>query len=73
MSQSAQETGTFHGRKLAVCSGVYQKRNTALEDELFEALPDRAPRAADGGRGPSVHYMGELKRVPTDLDGGLCG
>jgi dimethylaniline monooxygenase (N-oxide forming) len=55
------QRGVFHGARLAVCSGVYQKRDTSLQDELFGAA------RADG---PKVRHLGEIKRAPRELDGG---
>jgi dimethylaniline monooxygenase (N-oxide forming) len=53
---------TFTGKNLAVCTGIHQRRNTALADELFGP-------GGPGSRGPRVRHMGELKRLPGDLDG----
>src|SRR6185369_9006588 len=51
--------GVFRGARLAVCSGVHQKRNNTLHDELF----------GDGEGGPKIRHIGELKRIPRDFDG----
>ena len=58
--------GVFHGKKLVVCTGTHQRPNTALEEDLFGQV---GARVADGGRGPTVRHMGEIKRIPRELDG----
>jgi dimethylaniline monooxygenase (N-oxide forming) len=56
------QRGTFYGANLAVCSGVHQKRNTSVEEELFRGNSGH-------GAGPAIHHMGEIKRVPREFDG----